>query len=164
LNTNALVAAPPPADSVDAATALGWDLNNAQSRCRRCASLAHATIECPNVELYQPRRTPRMTCSKTPTSLDSSSSDYISNTSGSAAARKRSMWCVVVYVDVRWCMAVYGGVWWFMLICGGVCICVFVRCLLKICCKMTIVPFSQQQTQGTNKGETARRQISPKPQ
>ena len=135
LNTNALVAAPPPADSVDAAPDL-----NAQPRCRRCASLDHATKECPNIVQdeyisenaepeaadlhsgvqglgsvpYRPRRTPRMTCAKNAASMDSSSS------SGSAAARKRSMWCMVVYVDVRWCMVVYGGLWWFMLMCSGI--------------------------------------------
>ena len=87
---------------------------------------------------------------------------------------------MVVDVDVRWCMVVYGGVWWCMVVyvdvrwykvvygavvvCIGVCRCVFVRYLLKICCKMTIVPFSQQQTQRTPNRETARRRISPKPQ
>ena len=66
------------------------------------------------------RGTSRMQCSKNAASMDSSSSESISNTSGAAAARKRGMWCMVMYVDVRWCMVVYGGVWWCMVVYGGI--------------------------------------------
>ena len=104
LYTNALAAAPPAGNVNAASGSLDGEALALDGTPKDSASIQNRT-----------RGTSRIQCSKTPRSkspsTDASSSDSISDTSGTAqhTAQQPGMWCMVVYVDVRWCTVVHGG-------------------------------------------------------